>query len=227
MPADSDGLWSRARLEAMWERYEGDDPPDSPRGKKRTRLIEAATELFLKHGYRKTSVDEIARKAHVAKGTVYTFFDTKNDLLVAAIAAEKRVMLKILDPILSGTLAPKKRLRFYVRVLLTAVRELPLSMRMMQGGELAAILADMNPEALAAQRELGLNMLGELIEQAAPGRHSRKAIRRRATVMQSFAMLTPWMSDAEVRQGTPFEEYVNSFEEVLVAGLVAPSTDES
>ena len=39
-------------------------------------------ELFERLGYRRTSVDEVARQAGVAKGTVYLYFKTKADLLV-------------------------------------------------------------------------------------------------------------------------------------------------
>lgn len=41
----------------------------------------AAQELFRKYGYHKTSVNEIAKKAKIAKATIYKYFDSKELLL--------------------------------------------------------------------------------------------------------------------------------------------------
>jgi AcrR family transcriptional regulator len=41
----------------------------------------AARELFRKYGYHKTSVNEIAKKAKIAKATIYKYFDSKEVLL--------------------------------------------------------------------------------------------------------------------------------------------------
>ncbi|MBY0244465.1 MAG: TetR/AcrR family transcriptional regulator [Sphingobacteriaceae bacterium] len=45
------------------------------------RILKAAKELFKKFGYHKTSVNEIAKKAAVAKGTMYKYFESKQDIL--------------------------------------------------------------------------------------------------------------------------------------------------
>jgi AcrR family transcriptional regulator len=41
----------------------------------------AAQELFRKFGYHKTSVNEIAKRAKIAKATIYKYFDSKEDVL--------------------------------------------------------------------------------------------------------------------------------------------------
>ncbi len=41
----------------------------------------AAQELFRKYGYHKTSVNQIAKKARIAKATIYKYFDSKEVLL--------------------------------------------------------------------------------------------------------------------------------------------------
>jgi AcrR family transcriptional regulator len=46
----------------------------------RERLYEAAVTLFAEQGFSATTVDEIAERAGVAKGTVYYNFASKNDL---------------------------------------------------------------------------------------------------------------------------------------------------
>jgi AcrR family transcriptional regulator len=45
----------------------------------------AAQELFRKFGYHKTSVNEIAKRAKIAKATIYKYFDSKEDVLHALL----------------------------------------------------------------------------------------------------------------------------------------------
>lgn len=51
----------------------------------RDRLIEAARDLFLLQGYHSTGVAEIVRTANVKMGSLYYFFPTKEDLLLAVL----------------------------------------------------------------------------------------------------------------------------------------------
>ncbi len=52
---------------------------------KRKRLLDAATAVFLEHGYKDASIDEIARRADVAKGTVYLACESKADLFYQVV----------------------------------------------------------------------------------------------------------------------------------------------
>lgn len=54
----------------------------------RRRIVNAARELFHAHGYDATSVDTIARRAGVAKGTVFLHADSKERLLLLAFEAD-------------------------------------------------------------------------------------------------------------------------------------------
>lgn len=47
------------------------------------RIIEAAMQLFAKKGYHATSIQEIADRAGIAKGSIYSYFSSKEKLLVA------------------------------------------------------------------------------------------------------------------------------------------------
>jgi TetR/AcrR family fatty acid metabolism transcriptional regulator len=56
-------------------------------GKKECILVEAAR-AFARWGFRKTSVDDIAKAAKVAKGTVYLACESKEDLFVQVVERE-------------------------------------------------------------------------------------------------------------------------------------------
>jgi AcrR family transcriptional regulator len=51
----------------------------------RDHLLETAVRLFNQHGYTATGVDLIIAEAGVAKTTLYRHFDTKEDLILAAL----------------------------------------------------------------------------------------------------------------------------------------------
>lgn len=64
---------------------------------KEEQIINAARELFKNYGFKKVSMDEIARKAGVTKKTVYKYFASKQDLLKFFINEELINMKKIIE----------------------------------------------------------------------------------------------------------------------------------
>src|SRR5258708_31655109 len=50
---------------------------------KRIAILDAAIRLFSQYGYRRTSIDDIAREAEIAKGTVYLSFKSKEEIFRA------------------------------------------------------------------------------------------------------------------------------------------------
>ena len=48
-------------------------------------IIEAASKIFLRYGYQKTSMDDIAREAMIGKGTIYYYFNSKEDIFIAIL----------------------------------------------------------------------------------------------------------------------------------------------
>ncbi len=56
--------------------------------KKRERILNAAIKLFSKKGFEKTSIADITSHAGVAKGTFYSFFEKKGDVLLYFVDRE-------------------------------------------------------------------------------------------------------------------------------------------
>jgi AcrR family transcriptional regulator len=57
------------------------------------RILDAAIELLQKWGYRKTTLEDIAREARVAKGTIYLSWPTREKLFIAIIDREQTRLL--------------------------------------------------------------------------------------------------------------------------------------
>lgn len=56
---------------------------DSSMTEKQINILSAAIELFSEKGYEATATSEIAKKANVAEGTIFRYYKTKKDLLLA------------------------------------------------------------------------------------------------------------------------------------------------
>jgi AcrR family transcriptional regulator len=52
------------------------------RENRKEHILKAAIELFTKKGFERTSVESITRRAKIAKGTFYNFFEKKEDVLL-------------------------------------------------------------------------------------------------------------------------------------------------
>ena len=62
----------------------GQDP------RKRKQILAGAREVFLEKGFDAASMNDIARVAGVSKGTLYVYFENKEQLFVELISTEKR-----------------------------------------------------------------------------------------------------------------------------------------
>ena len=65
----------------------------SKREERAQRILTAAAELLERWGYRKVTIDDIAKQAHVAKGTIYLHWKTREHLFVELIDREKYNLL--------------------------------------------------------------------------------------------------------------------------------------
>ena len=66
---------------------------------KKEQIVEAARKLFTKYGYKKVSMDEIAKEAGVTKKTVYAYFKDKDELFKYFVFEEVDVMKKLVKEV--------------------------------------------------------------------------------------------------------------------------------
>lgn len=213
--------WEYADLERLLDEYIGPTDTSDPKVRKRMRILEAATALFIEQGYRKTSVDEVADKAGVAKGTVYLYFKGKIDLILAAIAMEEHTALSRLKAIFVEPMDARVRLRRYIETTLALIEEMPLTLRLMGGDhEYAAVLAEMPPALRRRNDEAILGFLGGMVDEAAaPHRWNRVEIEDRARVLASLWFFGALLHGEEVRGGLPLDRFAAIFAELVVDGL--------
>jgi AcrR family transcriptional regulator len=97
-------------------RRRGDEP--SPRRSKKTNrqaeVTQAASEIFALKGYRAASIQDIADKVGVLKGSLYYYIESKEDLLWRIVENVHGQSTAILDEALALDVAPIERIRLYV-----------------------------------------------------------------------------------------------------------------
>jgi len=54
-------------------------------------IIEAAKELFFKHGFKRISIEDICNKANVSRRTFYVYYENKTDLLIKLLDKDHEI----------------------------------------------------------------------------------------------------------------------------------------
>ncbi|MDX1934081.1 MAG: TetR/AcrR family transcriptional regulator [Capsulimonadales bacterium] len=86
-------------------------------------ILESAQRLFLHYGYKKTTIDDIAQEAGIGKGTVYLYFDGKEEILLTIAAEVKRSITARMRAIADSSATPEEKLRRMVLASITAVHD--------------------------------------------------------------------------------------------------------
>ena len=87
------------------------------------RIIEAATKVFAKKGFYKARISEIAREAQVADGTIYIYFENKDDILICLFEEQMKAVLDNMVIQISKEDDPAKKLEKFALVHLQLVEQ--------------------------------------------------------------------------------------------------------
>lgn len=83
---------------------------EKQRQERETLILQAAEEVFLDKGYHETSIDEIAARVGIAKGTVYLHFPSKEDLLFAIFVRDTQHLQESLEAKIAEVTTPQAKL---------------------------------------------------------------------------------------------------------------------
>ena len=90
-----------------WERR----PEARPR-----EILDAALRVFAAHGYGATRLEDVAATAGVTKGTIYYYFESKEDLLAQLVASRDRELFADLETLMGNVTGPvSAKLRMLLR----------------------------------------------------------------------------------------------------------------
>jgi TetR/AcrR family transcriptional repressor of nem operon len=132
----------------------------------RDRLIETARTLFLQNGYGNTGIAQILKVANVGSGSLYYYFPTKEDLLLAVLQKYKEMLWPfVIQPVFERVSDPVERI-FGV---LDGYRQMLVLTEFENGCPIGNLALELSNNVPSARELLAENFTGwrEAIEQCA------------------------------------------------------------
>jgi len=91
---------------------------------KKERILTIAEKIFARFGFRKTTMDEIAKMARMGKSTLYYYFKSKEDLLAEVIRKESQILRQKLHEAIGNANTPQEKISNYVLTRMKYMKEL-------------------------------------------------------------------------------------------------------
>jgi AcrR family transcriptional regulator len=129
---------------------------------KKEQIRRAALAVFAQRGFHGTTVDDIAQEAGIAKGTIYLYYASKEEILIAIFRRYIDAMLDFVDGLLDSALSVSEILAEFVKRQIDMIREEPDLMRVLSRRSLLA-LSDGDERMLEFQRYL-LDRIATLLD---------------------------------------------------------------
>ncbi len=121
--------------------------------RRRAEILQAAADVFLEKGISAASMEEIAERAELSKGTLYLYFDSKEDLFVA-VGTETFVFLaSLFEQATSGADSGIEALAHLGSTYLRFFEDYPGRFRLVFLNDSPAFYGNVSEDSLAARSE--------------------------------------------------------------------------
>lgn len=181
----------------------------------------AAEELFARYGFKKTSIDDIARAAGIGKGSVYLHFASKEELFAEFMRRISERMLVTLTTAVRRAQTPEARLRAFIDTKLHAVAAVALEYNSRDDAflEMLPLAASHRQVHYAREQALLVQLLRDGVDAGAfvVEKPERLATGIMAWLETFDAIAARRREDPEIRAG--IEEFVA----LVLRGLAPPS----
>ena len=203
--------------------------PDTRRRRKAERpqeILEAAFLEFSRHGYATTTLDRIAERAGVTKGTIYVYFENKEHLFISMVREITKASLDTVHEMFErhdGSTADLLRAQFsfiYQHIVEDKRRREVVRMLIAE--------APRFPELADRYHEEILRPCLDMLRQAIQRGVDRGEIRKDSAIVASpqvviapIALVDLWMMMFEDRQPLDLKAYFAAHLDLVINGLVA------
>jgi AcrR family transcriptional regulator len=90
----------------------------------RKKIIMSAGQIFSRYGFRKTTMDEIARALKMGKSSIYYYFNSKEEIFEAVVRYEANILRCELTAAIKSVESPIEKMRRYVFVRMKSFEKL-------------------------------------------------------------------------------------------------------
>ena len=184
--------------------------PSRPGGKPDA-ILRAAWKLIRHYGYGKTTIAEVAREAGVGKGTVYLYFRSKEEIMLALVDATNERITEELERIAASGLPAADRAR---RCLLHRVLTIYDLVHRYPHGE--DVISSMKP-AIARRIDRHVKAQGEILAAVLEETEAADPAGTAHLLAELFELLTPPYYRFRTRKS--LEEFATSVVDLVLGGL--------
>lgn len=191
------------------------------RSEKEIAIILAASEVFSEKGFYLTTVEEVAKKAGIGKGTIYLYFKDKEDLFIQMLSYHFCELCRAIERI-SKTKSPildklkeviKNNLRLFIRFGWIFEENLEISLK----------LRNKKREDGRRQEEAYFDMLAQLFIQAEKEGATRTFSDHHMTASTLVSCLhAAGINYARRKPDMPVDEYINRVSDFVLFGIAKP-----
>lgn len=90
----------------------------------RKKIITSAGQIFSRYGFRKTTIDEIAKALKMGKSSIYYYYRSKEEIFEAVVLHEANILRNELTTAIKAVESPVDKLKNYVFVRMKAFEKL-------------------------------------------------------------------------------------------------------
>jgi AcrR family transcriptional regulator len=83
---------------------------EKQRQERETLILQVAEDVLAEKGYHDTSMDEIAMRVGIAKGTIYLHFPSKENLVVAIFEKDMQKVIEAVEAVISSGLTAREKM---------------------------------------------------------------------------------------------------------------------
>lgn len=99
-------------------------------------IVKSATQVFTRFGFKKTSMDDIARSIRMGKSSIYYYFKSKEEIFQAVVDSEADLLRIKVNKILEGSDDSMSKLRAYVKLRMDLIKQLSNYMEILKNDDL-------------------------------------------------------------------------------------------
>ena len=188
-------------------------------------ILEAAFAEFSRNGYAMTTLDQIAERAGVTKGTIYVYFENKEHLFITMVRELMKVTLDTLQEMVDshqGSIADllREQFSFIYRHIVEDKRRREMARLLIAEASRFPALTDRYQEEI---HRPCMELLKETIQRGV----DRGEIRRSAitecplVIIAPIALVDTWMMMFEDRHPLDLKTYFDAHIDMMLNGLLA------
>ena len=185
-------------------------------------ILQAAEEVFQEKGYYETSMDEIAARVGIAKGTIYTHFPGKEELVIAIFRRDMQKFLDGIDGVIENEPTPRAKLEALLQFIYTGLYS--KQTRLLSSMYNAIDLKRMISEKGGSVRELWehlVSLVTQLLEEGRAMGEFDSSIPTKIMLFSFFSLFSPKMYD-HLLLGEDFsrEDQIKNLRRVYFNGII-------